>query len=176
MGDDYKPGDRRKQDQTISGLIASIYRAGTVPAMDSLGTRVKQLRVARRMTQVALAKALGISQPALSMIETGATESLSGEVLASMCRELITTPDFLLYGAASEAGFELALQMAEVSSIMQRLPQQAREALLDQARLLARATAVKPSVNDPFGKGIPERREDDRRKVDLPVTPDRRKH
>jgi transcriptional regulator with XRE-family HTH domain len=132
--------------------------------MNSIGSRVKLLREGRRLTQKALAKAIRISQPALSMIETGATESLSGEVLAGLCRELTTTPDFVLYGSGSLDDFESALQIAEVTSIMHKLPTQARETLLSEARLLARATLPAPSHADPFLLAAPEdRRHADRR-------------
>ena len=50
------------------------------PAHDGLmiGERVKQLRKAKRMTQTALAKAVGITPSAVSLIESGNTRSLRG--------------------------------------------------------------------------------------------------
>lgn len=127
------------------------------------------------MTQTALSKALGISQGAVSMIETGETESLSGEVLAGLCRHLTTTPDFVLFGAGTAEDFESAMQIAEMTSIMHRLPPQAREALLSEARLVARATIPGGTEGDPFGVAIP-RGPGDRRVRDEPVKIDRRKH
>lgn len=154
MDVDHKRADSDVQAINISALIFRFNHAGTMRGMNTIGSRVKLLREGRRLTQTALAKAVGISQPALSMIENGVTESLSGEVLAGLCRELTTTPDFVLYGSGSLDDFESALQIAEVTSIMHKLPTQARETLLSEARLLARAT-IAPRPED---KRVGERR------------------
>lgn len=137
---DHKRPDINAQPVFISALIHAGYRGATMLGMNTIGSRVKLLRKGRKMTQVALAKALGVTQPALSMIETGDTASLSGEMLAGICRELTTTPDFVLYGSGSAENFEAAMQVAEVTRIMHGLTAQAREALLSQARLVAKAT------------------------------------
>src|SRR6476469_353105 len=112
----HKCADVSMQALNINALIFQNYRAGNMRGMNTIGSRVKLLRKGRQMTQEALAKAIGISQPALSMIESGATESVSGEVLAGLCREITTTSDFVLYGSGTVDDFESAMQIAEVTS------------------------------------------------------------
>jgi transcriptional regulator with XRE-family HTH domain len=173
MGSHHKCADARAQVSSINALIFTNYGAGNIGGMNTIGSRVKLLRKGRHMTQEALAKALDITQPALSMIESGKTLSLSGEVLAGLCRELTTTPDFVLYGSGTVDDFESALQIAEVTSIMHKLPAQAREALLSQARLVARATILPPRAGEHMP--VPNRREGDRR-VSVEAAPELRRN
>lgn len=163
----HKPATVRVQGAGRSLLIGSFYGCGIIPSMNSMGARIKALRQARRLTQAQLADRLNITQSAISQLEKSRTLSLSGDVLAGLCEHLTTTADFILKGAGSEDDFEMAMQMAEVSSIMRQLPIQARNALLDQARLLARATVPAPTPQNPFANM--ERRHDS-----IPVAVERR--
>jgi hypothetical protein len=87
----------------------------------------------------------------------------------------VTTPDFIMFGAGTDEAFEAEMQIAEVAQIMHLLPDQAREALLTEARLVARATLPAGTSMDPFGKATPKM-PGDRRQVDISVPTDRRKH
>lgn len=155
MGSYHKPADAATQAPFITTLIPGLWELGSIEGMDTLGQRVKALRTSRQLTQTALADKLKVSQAAISMIENSSTMSLSGEVLAGLCRELVTTPDFLLNGAGSEDGHEAAMQIAELVNIMQKLPPQAREALLDSARTVARAVTPRGTSGDPFATTAP---------------------
>lgn len=162
----FKRASNAPQGLFSSLLIALDYGGGTMPPMETIGSRVKALRESQRLKQGELAGKLKISQSALSQIENGKTASLSGDVLAKLCAELTTTADFILHGSDTEAGFEAAMQIAEVKSIMTRLPPQARDTLVEQARILARAI-LPASTQDPFRT--------DRRERAVAVKTDRRK-
>lgn len=148
-------------------LIESDYGWANNGRMESIGGRVRALRTSRHLSQLALAKKLGITQSALSQIENGLTITLSGQVLAGLCEHLTTTSDFILEGADTESGLETAMQIAEVKSIMRKLPAQARETLVSQARLLARATIPGGTVGDPYSGS-------ERRAEKTPVNTERR--
>ena len=104
--------------------------------MSSIGERVKQLREARGIRVVELAKAVGIKQPSLWQIENGVTKTLRGNTLTRLCEELHTTADFLLHGSTGVVGIELAQMEAELTFTIRTLSSARRLALIDYARFL----------------------------------------
>lgn len=64
-----------------------------------LRDRVKQMRLARKMSQGALAHAIGISQPALSDIESGRTKTLHSETLMRMAKLFGEDPEYIRTGS-----------------------------------------------------------------------------
>ncbi len=62
--------------------------------IDGIGKRIKELRLECGMSQVVLAKKVGIVQNTLSQYENGKKPGL--EVLAKLAIELKTTTDYLL--------------------------------------------------------------------------------
>ena len=56
------------------------------------------MRNERGMTQAALAKEIGITQPSLSEIETGASKSVDGVTLVRLCQVLRVRAAWLMLG------------------------------------------------------------------------------
>lgn len=74
-----------------SAILKAIGAAQEPPPLTRTAATLKAARLAKRMTQVELAKAVGCSQPAISAIEKGAAP-VSGILLRSVCRELGVDP------------------------------------------------------------------------------------
>ncbi len=63
-----------------------------------LKDRIRQLRKDRGLSQVQLAKAAGVTQPAIAMIELGETQSLRGDTLMRLSAALGEDPEYLRTG------------------------------------------------------------------------------
>jgi transcriptional regulator with XRE-family HTH domain len=109
------------------------------------GQKVKTLRQARRLSQPALAKLVGISQPSLANIESDKTKTLRGETLAGLCRVLNVSPDVLL-GRRRVSSDESLLHESELIGLWRSLSQANQEHLLAIARALG-AKPKRPQAN-----------------------------
>ena len=131
--------------------------------MASLGERIVALRSALGWSQTELAKRVGISQPSMHNIETGATKTLRGATLAGLCRTLNVSPDVLL-GNKRSLSQEAVLHEAEILALWRALGDAEQEHLLATARAFARKPVpdnTTPAAK-PHGKtGKPSRREGD---------------
>lgn len=107
--------------------------------MPTIGSRVRALRKKRGLTQVQLARAVGINQGSLSLIETDATQAPAGDTLAALCKVLKTTPDFLIAGAGDPDSIDAAIQEHELVFLWRSLPEAGRQMVLDSARSAERA-------------------------------------
>jgi transcriptional regulator with XRE-family HTH domain len=107
--------------------------------VESIGKRVKALRVSKRMTQEGLAVLVGCKQSSIAYIENDRTTEPKGETLNGLCKALDTTPDFILYGS-DKKDHEHAMQEAELMAIWRRLTDQDRLQLLRAARGLVATT------------------------------------
>jgi transcriptional regulator with XRE-family HTH domain len=114
--------------------------------MNTIGSRVKALRLRRGLKQDFVAKEIGITQGSLSLIESDNTEVPKGTTLEGLCRVLRTTPDFLIAGAGDPDSIEAAMQEHELVYTWRGLPAQARELLLAQARTIEQS--FKPATSD----------------------------
>ncbi len=83
-----------------------------------LKDRIRQLRKDRGLSQVQLAKAAGVTQPAIAMIELGETQSMRGDTLMRLSAALGEDPEYLRTGrrvarptGAVNAAGELFLQL-----------------------------------------------------------------
>lgn len=99
----------------------------------SIGQTIARLRKARQLSQPELARRVGISQPSLSNIENDKTETLRGETLAGLCRELGVLPDTILRSAPNTNPTAVA-QEAELTAIWRVLTTEDRGHLLAAAR------------------------------------------
>lgn len=104
--------------------------------MATIGERIKTLRKARRLSQPALARLVGISQPSLANIEADKTKTLRGETLAGLCRVLDVAPDVLL-GKRRVPSEESLLHESELLGLWRALSEANQEHLLAVARALA---------------------------------------
>jgi|SRR6185503_589506 len=66
--------------------------------METMGDRLKRLRVARGLTQPEFAKQVGVTKSAVSQWEDGSTKNLKLEVLARVLDVLNTDLQYLVWG------------------------------------------------------------------------------
>ena len=123
--------------------------------MPTIATRLKMLRKSRHLTQVQLAELLNVQQSAVSKLETGASADMSAHTLEALCRVLVTTPGFILYGAHCEVTHESHMQEAEITAIFRELPVQAQTALLNSARLLREAIPARTPAQPLVTRELP---------------------
>jgi transcriptional regulator with XRE-family HTH domain len=64
--------------------------------MQTIGSRVKALRISKRLNQQQLATLVGVTQPAIAKIEINKTKNIKGYVLESLARALSTTTSYIL--------------------------------------------------------------------------------
>lgn len=112
--------------------------------MPTIAERVARLRAARRISQAALAKEIGVSQPTVANIERGRTIEIKGYVLEALAHALNTTPHYILEGDSAQGAVDDAATQAELVGIWRKLPQQHRDTLLQTARGLLRAAEITP--------------------------------
>lgn len=109
------------------------------PDMPTMGSRLKSLRASKRLTQKQLAAKTGLAQATISDLERGDSKTMEAETLKALCRELVTTPAYLLDGVNTGEEHEAMMQEAELIAIFRELPAQAKTALVGNARLLREA-------------------------------------
>ena len=113
--------------------------------MQTIGSRVKALRVSKRLNQQQLAKLVGVSQPAIAKIEIGATKNIKGYVLEALARSLSTTTTYILKGAESGDDHESEMIIGEMAAIFKGLKMEDKEILVRIARNMA---GEKPPVSN----------------------------
>lgn len=124
-------------------------------AMQTIGKRIKLLRTSRRLTQTQLAELLGVKQNTISDLERGESETMTASTLEAICRVLMTTPGFVLYGTANGTTHESMMQEAEIMAIFRELPEQAQAALVNNARLLREAIPARSASQPLVTRGAP---------------------
>jgi len=68
--------------------------------METMGDRIKQLRIARGLTQPALGELCGgVTKSAVSQWEDGSTENIKLRTFIRLCEVLQTDPQYLIWGA-----------------------------------------------------------------------------
>lgn len=110
--------------------------------MSALGTRVRALRLSKRLNQTQLAELAGMSQAAIAKIETGATKSVTGVTLEALARVLSSTGAFLLNGAKDEDEHEESMVIAEIADIFRGLTLEDKQTILRIARGLVHEKPV----------------------------------
>lgn len=85
-----------KDAHPVSGYAAFL--------METLGSRIKQLREAKALTQLALAKQLGVTKSSVSQWETESTANIKLPVFLRLCRILGTDPYYLVFGNDRQPG------------------------------------------------------------------------
>lgn len=137
-----------------------------------VGLRLRHVRELRGFTQVALAKKSGVSQAALSELETGENRSPWGTNLVRIAEALKVSPEWLATGKGQMEGYEAPLppEAIKVARKWLKLTPEARgqiDGLLDT--LVNTSAADKDAVADErveaaYGRpGSPERRSQSRK-------------
>ena len=97
--------------------------------METIGTRIRRLRVARGFTrQSDLGDLVGIKQATMSSIESK-NQDFSGRDLMNLARVLQVSPEYIIFG-----GEEEDMGVIEIMQIYKALPLAEREMLLKMAR------------------------------------------
>jgi transcriptional regulator with XRE-family HTH domain len=105
----------------------------------SVGTRVKDLREQRGLTQLDLKNATGLSQATISRIESGEFENLRSDTLTKLADSLRVTSDYLLGrsdAAIQRHPFGIDLGAKELLRIFQGLDEETKRALGSFAEFL----------------------------------------
>jgi transcriptional regulator with XRE-family HTH domain len=76
--------------------IENLNRSARTHSVSEVGRRIRDARKAKELTQVQLAKLIGIDQSTLSDIERGA--GFSADILMTLCDVLETPPELLMRG------------------------------------------------------------------------------
>lgn len=119
--------------------------------METMGKRVRGLRKALGLTQTALARQVGVSQSAISDIESGDTKVLLGPTMTALAVALKTNAEWLQHGRWSPApAVTTDIEESELVTIFRVLPDQYRASLMTTARAMQAATASGPSAINPF--------------------------
>jgi transcriptional regulator with XRE-family HTH domain len=67
--------------------------------METMGDRIRQLRIARGLTQPALGELCGgVTKSAVSQWEDGSTENIKLKTFIRLCEVLQTDPQYLIWG------------------------------------------------------------------------------
>lgn len=103
-------------------------------SMDTIGKRIRARRKSLGLTQVDLSLRVGIKQPTLSQIESDQTKEMEASTLAGLCRELMLTPDYLIFGVGEAGDDELALKASELLYILRALNRDKQDSLMNMAR------------------------------------------
>jgi transcriptional regulator with XRE-family HTH domain len=75
-----------------------------VPDDETFGQRLRRLRTEQRIGSNALAKAVGVSGPAIRMMETGVTKQARLDIAILLAEALGVTPRYLAFGGPSFRG------------------------------------------------------------------------
>jgi transcriptional regulator with XRE-family HTH domain len=124
-----------------------------------LATRIKSLRKAAGLTQVALAKRTGITQGGISAIERGESLKVHGETLIALCAALNTNPKYLTTGKGDPGPFVISsIEQREIIDLWGELDELSRDTLILTARaLLERQNKGTATRAQPFPAGPKKR-------------------
>lgn len=107
--------------------------------MLDLGRRIRALRKEQRISQVTLAKMVGVSQSAIAQLETGTIQTVKANHLLRLSAALRTNPYYLMTGkgAKTDPSAGGAEASAELVAIFENLSDENRAAILAAAKALA---------------------------------------
>lgn len=116
--------------------IVFSHRARNILCVNTIGSRIRALRKARKLTQVQLGARVGIDQSTLSLIEGGQSADMLGMTLARLCQELGTTAEHIMLGI-TPIGSTLDPTEGEVLKLLRSTGPENRDAALRAVRALA---------------------------------------
>lgn len=141
-GSDYRPTD-------IGMAINSHNDRGNIREMEAIGDRIKRLRLAAGMTQITLAKAIGVSQGVVSNIENGA--GFEASTLMAISKALLKSPQYVM------TGIEEANELSDVEAKMIAAFRQAQPKE-DKKGPTLKKTAEDKAMSSPMSKPKTKRR------------------
>lgn len=102
--------------------------------MQTIGSRVKALRISKHLNQEQLAAIVGVSQPAIAKIERDVTKNIKGYVLEALARALSSTTSYILRGAENGDDHESHMIIGEMFALFKSLKLEDKEILVRIAR------------------------------------------
>lgn len=90
------------------------------------GQRIKKLRVESGLSQAKLAEKTGIAKTTVSSWETGDTQSIDGDNLVSIARELNSTPEYIMTGKNPPSANDLSADELELVTIYRNMSEEDR--------------------------------------------------
>lgn len=123
----------------------------------SAGVRIRELRIAKGMSQEKLAKAAGITQPSLSDLERGESLVPRGSTLIRLAVALESNPHYIETGKGHPTPqTSVDFEESELLAVYRALNPGNQANLLSMARvLLDNQPGDKPSKTKPFTKKLP---------------------
>lgn len=107
--------------------------------MKTVGQRIRDLRVARKLTQPQLAKALGITQGSITDLETGKSKAPASQTLTKLARLFEVDPEWLMTGkGAQHPVASLSDAESELLLIYRALSSEGQEYVLKRAKSVHR--------------------------------------
>lgn len=83
--------NRIVKDAVPYGLYAAL-------PMETMGDRIRQLRIARGLTQSQLGELCDVTKSAVSQWEDGSTSNIKLQTFMKLCLALQTDPEYLIWG------------------------------------------------------------------------------
>jgi transcriptional regulator with XRE-family HTH domain len=103
----------------------------------TVGQRIRDLRVARKLTQEQLAKAIGIKQGSLTQLETGKSKAPASKTLTKLARLFEVDPEWLMTGRGPQHPVSsLGDEESELVLLYRSLSTEGRAYVLGRARTL----------------------------------------
>jgi transcriptional regulator with XRE-family HTH domain len=111
----------------------------------STGERIRSLRIARSMTQHALAKAVGITQGSLTQLERGVSKAPAAETLVRLSRLFNVSPNWIISGeGAASPDDALPPDELELLNLFRRLSPEGRRYVVERSRHLLSSEDLEP--------------------------------
>lgn len=149
-------------NQKIQGYLCDVNRH-TVPAfihnqdMKTVGQRIRDLRVAKKLTQEQLAKGLGIQQGSVTDLERGVSKSPASHTLTKLARFFEVDPEWLMTGKGSQHPVgALSEKEAELLLVYRALSNDGQNYVLGRARSIHKDEYDQTGKQRRFGKERPD--------------------
>lgn len=123
----------------------------TQPMSKDVGLRLRHVRELRGLTQVQLAKKSGVSQAAISELETGENRSPWGTNLVKLAQSLLVSPEWLANGKGQMEGHSSPLppEAERVARDWLRLAPEVRKSVANMIReMIKTSEAERPHAPD----------------------------
>jgi transcriptional regulator with XRE-family HTH domain len=103
--------------------------------MEKVGDRIRRLRLARKLTQGQVAKAIGVTQGSFTQLETGKSKAPASSTLTKLARYFEVDPEWLMTGKGAQTSIStLADDESELILLYRALSSESRQYVLGRAR------------------------------------------
>lgn len=107
--------------------------------METVGDRLKKLRLARKLSQEQVAKAVGVKQGSYTQLERGVSKTPRSANLAKYARLYEVNPEWLMTGKGSQQPVEaLGVEETDLVTIYRSLSPEGRQYVLARAKSVQR--------------------------------------